>query len=64
MNAYERMCRALEIFNGYEHERGIAADVGELFAGPHPDRVSQEHLDELKALGWHPDGDDCFQHYL
>ena len=63
MNVYERMIRALEIFGGYDHVKSVGADAGEIFAGPHPDRVSVEHLDELKALGWHPDG-DYFQHYL
>lgn len=63
MNVYECLIRAFEIFNGYEHEKSISADAGELFAGPPPNVVSAGDLDELKALGWHPDG-DCFHHYL
>lgn len=65
MNVYERMIRALQIFDGYEHDRGFTAEHDEVWAGPDPDSVSAEDLAELEALGWSADRNhDCFHKFV
>lgn len=56
MNEYQRMARAMEIFNKYDKEGiTIQAEHDEIYAGPHPDFVSEADKAELDTLGWHPD---------
>jgi len=56
MNEYQRMARAMEIFNKYTNSgTTIHAEHDELYAGPHPDLVSESDKAELNELGWHPD---------
>lgn len=64
MNAYEKLARALVIFDSYEHEKFVHAEHDLLFAGPDPATVSPDHLVELKNLGWQPDEDNCFVSWM
>lgn len=66
LNVYERMARAMAIFNSYPVERGgsIHAEHDEMYAGPDPEVVSAEHKAELEELGWlFYEGNDFFHHY-
>ena len=61
---YDQMTRALEIFADYQPdltERVLSAEHDQVFAGPEPSEVSEAHMAELDALGWHADhSNGCF----
>ena len=63
MNAYQRMARAMEIFNSYPADADISCQHDEMWAGPDPSDVSAEHLKELDVLGWMPE-DGTFHRFV
>ncbi len=52
LTVYARMARALQIFGQYEHEQGFDLQSDGIYAGPDPEDVTDEHVDELGRLGW------------
>ena len=71
MITYEDLIKALQIFMKYDHigTRGLfpGRDYhgdNAMWAGPHPESVSEEDEEELDGLGWRPDYDEmCFSWY-
>ena len=64
MNSYEKLIKALEIFNKYDHPgKYVSAEHDELFAGPEASVVSPEDLATLDELGWRPSEYGGFQSF-
>lgn len=56
LTEYGRMARAFQIFDSYGTERqGVSAEHDQIWAGPDPADVTDEHIAELEQLGWHTD---------
>lgn len=57
----------LQIFDRimpYDEYAGFAAEHDVVYAGPHPEIVSDEDKAKLEELGWHPSEEfDCFYHF-
>ncbi len=65
MNAYQKMIRAMQIFDGYDHDRSYSLGSYEIWAGPDPQRLSAADLAELETLGWSPAPQyNCFSHLV
>lgn len=64
LSYYDELIRALEIFKLYHGEEYMTAEHDEIKAGPAPEIVSAEHILELEELGWHPNEDVSFYHFV
>lgn len=61
---YDELQAALAIFKTYGGSQWLSAEHDEIHAGPSPKDVSEEHILQLDALGWHPDGSyDSFYYF-
>lgn len=62
---YDRIIGGLEILKSYgEDSYYVVAEHDEIFAGPNPSEVSEDHLKELEALGWRPSDADNFSIFV
>lgn len=54
LSYFQKLARALLIFDEYESGGFLSAEHDEIFAGPDPEVVSAEHRAELESYGWRP----------
>lgn len=54
-DVYDEWITPFYIFNKYEDSEACVATRGRsMYAGPHPELVSQAHIDTLRSFGWEP----------
>lgn len=59
--SYDKYIEAFKIFDKYDHFKNIHVEHDTMFAGPDPEKVSDEDLGKLIEIGWMPDSENgCF----
>lgn len=63
--SYSKYIEAFQIFEKYDHYKSVAAGHDAIYAGPDPEEVSNQDMNELIELGWLPDNEDgCFYIFI
>lgn len=59
--SYRPYIEAFEVFEKYDHYKGVHGEHDVLYAGPSPEVLSDEDLSKVIELGWLPDNENgCF----
>lgn len=63
--SYQPYIEAFQIFEKYDHFKNIHAEHDVIYAGPDPEKISDEDLEKIIALNWLPDNENgCFYKFV